>query len=354
MKNIIIATLLLAVIACSNKKDAAPQAASALQTAPAKTLNVYTWTNYFHTKAIEKFESENNVKISFSYFSSNEELLAKLQAGAKGYDVIVPSGYVVQAMKSLELLESLNGKSLSEHKNLQKIFQSPPYDPELEFVMPFAWGTTGLAVNTKRVKTKVDSWKSMYDDPSLAGQITMLDDPPEVLGSALKYLGYSLNERKPEALARAKALLKKQKPALKAYNSETIPLLESGDVAIAQSYSSDVAQVQDKHPHIQYVIPKEGTSIWADNLAIPRGAPSVDLARRFIAYMTTPEVAALQVEHLFINPVVDMKNHPQAIARLKKAGLIPTDEQMKTLEYNSDDPEQHEVISRVWTELKAE
>lgn len=347
MKRLLPLLFLLMLAACT-KKDAPPAAAEP------KELNVYTWSNYFAPEVIEEFEKKSGAKVRFSYFSSNEELLAKLQAGAKGYDVIVPSGYVVRAMKSLGLLEPLGEGAIPETKNLLPQFQSPPFDPKLEYVTPFSWGITGLGVNKNRVKGDVDSWSWVFEHPELKGQITMLDDGPTVIGAALKKLGHSFNSDDTAALNQAKELLKKQKPLLKAYTSETIPLLESGDVAIAQSYSTDVGQVSSKHPNIQFVIPKEGGEIWVDNLAIPKGAPAPGLAKDFMRFILQPSVAERQSKHLFTNPVVQMPEGSDVMKKLRSLGLIPTDAQLKTLEYMSDDPGHHDRVTRIWTELKAE
>ncbi|MBI3544112.1 MAG: extracellular solute-binding protein, partial [Deltaproteobacteria bacterium] len=142
--------------------------------------------------------------------------------------------------------------------------------------VPYSWGTTGIAVNRAKVKAKVDSWAWLFEHPELAGQLTMLDDAPAVVGSALKFLGYAYNESSPEAFAKVKALLTRQKKALKAYTPEAQPVLESGEVAIAQAYSGDVIQVRTrKNPNIEYVLPKEGGEIF--------GARADEIRRRAAA-----------------------------------------------------------------------
>ncbi len=343
MKRILALLLLASLAACTKESVDAPTA-----------INVYTWSNYFSPEAVARFEKESGVKVNFSYFSSNDELMAKLQAGARGYDVILPSGYVVKALKTLGLLQPLKGGAMAEAKHLTARFRNPAYDPDLEYVMPFTWGTTGLAVNKAKVKQKVDSWAWVFSHPEMKGKITMLDDPADVIGAALKLSGHSLNAGEPEALKKAQALLREQKKFLKAYTSETKPLLESGEVAIAQAYSSDVGQAMQVNPNIEFVTPKEGGPLWTDNLAIPVGAPSPETAKKFIRFMTRPEIAALQSKFLFTNPVVNLPAGDSVMKQLQKAGMIPSPELMAKLESNSDDPALHEAHARLWTELKAE
>lgn len=341
---------------CTKKTDApAPGAATsaAASSTAGKTLNLYCWANYFSPELIKRFEEKTKAKVIFTYFSSNEELLAKLQAGARGYDLIVPSSYLLKALKELSLVEPLGKLDWPELGKLSPRFKAPSFDPNHEFTIPYAWGTTGIAVNRAKTKDKVDSWSWLFDHPELKGQITMLDDATTVFGSALKYLGYAYNESSPEALKKAKDLLTKQKKWLKAYTPESQPVLESGEFVVAQAYSGDVLQVQKRGANIEYVLPKEGGELFTDTLAIPKGAPSPELAKEFMRFTLVPDVAAVQVQHLFFSPVVDIADVVGAKAVLEKPGVMPSDEQLKKFEVMSDDPERIEAIQRLWTELKS-
>ena len=345
--------LIVAALLPACTKKTAETGASAPAAKPT-AINVYSWSNYFNPEVVQRFETESGVKVNFSYFSSNEEMMAKLQAGARGYDVILPSGYVVKAMKTLGLLQPLKGSELPEAKHLSARFRHPDFDPQLEHSVPFAWGTTGLAINTAKVKQHVDGWAWVFQHPELKGQITMLDDPSGVIAAALKFLGYSLNDTKPEALKKAQELLLGQKKILKAYTSEAKALLESGDVAIAQAYSSDVGQAMRTNPNIQFVVPKEGAELWLDTLAIPTGAMAPATAKEFIRFMLRPEIAELQTKYLFTNPVVELPAGSEALKQLERMHFIPNAALMSKMEAISDDPALHETHARLWTELKAE
>jgi spermidine/putrescine transport system substrate-binding protein len=350
MKRILPLVLLAALSACSKK---APEAAAPAAAKPA-AINVYTWSNYFSPDAVAQFEKESGVKVNFSYFSSNEELMAKLQAGARGYDVILPSGFVVKALKTLGLLQPLKAGAFPEAKHLSARFRNPDFDRDLEYAVPFAWGTTGLAINKAKVKQKVDSWAAVFQNPALKGQITMLDDPSGVIAAALKFQGQSLNEIRPDALKKAQKLLMEQKKILKAYTSEAKALLEAGDVAIAQAYSSDVGQAMRTNPNIEFIIPKEGAELWVDTLAIPVGAASPETAREFIRFMMRPAVAEMQSKFLCTNPVVELPASSEVVKEHTKLHFIPDTALMARMEVISDDPALHDAHARLWTELKAE
>ena len=319
-----------------------------------KVLNLYCWSNYFSPEVITRFEQKTSAKVIVNYFSSNEELLAKLQAGARGYDLIVPTSYLIKALKELNLIQPLGKLDWPELTNLSKRFKSPAFDPAHEYVIPYAWGTTGIAVNKAKIKDKVDSLSWFFDHPELKGQVTMLDDAPSVVGAALKYLGYSYNEESPEALAKAKALLVKQKKLLKSYTPESQPVLESGEVAVAQAFSGDVMQVKNrKNPNIEYVLPKEGGEFFVDNLAIPIGAQSPELAKEFIRMTLQRDIALAQVRHLFFSPVVELKGALASEELLSNKVVFPSDEQLKKFEMMSDNPKRLEAIQQIWTELKS-
>lgn len=352
--------LAIAGIACTKQSNdqttetGASASLSAGSKSSARVLNLYCWANYFAPEVIKRFEEKTKAKVNFDYFSSNEELLAKLQAGARGYDIIVPTTYLVKALKELKLIEPLGSLDWPELKNLTPRFQAPDFDPKHEYTIPYSWGTTGIAVNRAKIKDKVDSWAWLFEHPELKGKLTMLDDAPSVIGAALKYLGYSYNESSPEAFAKAKALLAKQKKLLKSYTPESQPVLESGEVALAQAYSGDVLQVKNrKNPNIDYVLPKEGGEIFIDSLAIPKGATSPDLAKEFMRFTLQKDIAAMQVKHLYFSPVVDVKEQPEVKSLLDNPSVFPTEKQLEKFEVMQENPERIEQIQKLWTELKS-
>jgi spermidine/putrescine transport system substrate-binding protein len=346
----------LLLVLVFNLLAACTKSSTTTDSASSKTLNLYCWSNYFSPELIQKFEKATNTKVVFNYFSSNEELLAKLQAGARGYDLIVPSGYLLKPLKELNLIQPLGEFSKSPALNaLNSRFKAPAFDPKHEYSVPYSWGTTGIAVNKTKVKERVDSLAWLFTKPELKNQVTMLDDAPTVIGTALKFLGYSFNEGSHEALEKAKELLKKQKTWLKSYTPESQPVLESGEFVVAQAYSGDVLQVKRrKNLDIEFIHPKEGGEYFVDTFAIPTGAPHAELAKQFIEYTLNKEVALTQVEHLFFSPVVDISSLQSGKSAIfGNTTIFPSDATLKNFEMVIDNPERISALEKIWTELKS-
>lgn len=254
-------------------------------------LNIFIWSNYLPESVIAEFESRYNAKVNVELYDSNEALLARLQSGGVSYDVIVPSDYMVTVLKEQGLLEEIDRDSITNFSNLEPEFVQGAYDPLNQFSIPYMWGTTGIAYRKDKVAGPVDSWSVMWD-AKYKDRIAMLDDVRETFGAALKSSGKSLNSTDPAEIEQAARLLAQQKPLVKAYDSGGFDqLLLSGDAWIAQAYSGQIAKAMSENPQIGYVIPKEGCTIFIDNLCIPRGARNRELAHQFINFVLEAKVA---------------------------------------------------------------
>ena len=350
MKIICSLLLLLLFFSCTKKPN---ESTNQTQSASTNNLNIYCWSNYFSPDFIKTFEEKTKSKVVFNYFSSNEELLAKLQAGASGYDIIVPTGYILKPLKELNLIQPLGKLDWPELNNLSDRFKSPKHDPHHEFAIPYQSGTTGLAVNKLKIKSKVDSLSWLYAHPELKGQIAMLDDAPTVIGITLKYLGYSYNENSDVAFNKVKETLLKQKPLLKMYSADPMSLLESGDVAITQAYSGDVLQNKRKNNNFDYIFPKEGGEFYLDYLAIPKGAPNLTLAKEFIRMSLDVKSATAQMMHLFYTPAVNLNGIKGIENLLNNPIIFPSESLLKKYEMLDDNPERLEKINHLWLELKS-
>ncbi len=335
---------------CTSKNS---QESSAAIEADKKVLHIYCWSNYFSPKFISEFEKSTGIKLDLNYFSSNEELMAKLQAGARGYDLIVPTGYLINALKNLNLIEPLGKIDWPELSTLSGRGKNPEHDPNYEYTIPYQMGSTGIAVNRAKLTTKVDSLSWIFEHPELKGQISMLDDAPSVIGAALKYLGYSYNEGSDQALQKAKELLKKQKPLLKTYSGDPMPIFESGEITIGQMYSGDAYQVRRKNPKVEFILPKEGGEFFVDYLAIPKGAKNIDGAKVFMRYSLNQKLAIEQAKHLFYIPAVGIAGVAEAAELLKLPAMNSSSDALKNFETLKDNPERLEKLQRIWTELKS-
>lgn len=255
-------------------------------------LNVFIWSNYLPESVIAEFESRYNARVNVELYDSNEALLARLQSGGVSYDIIVPSDYMVTVLKAQGLLEEIDRDAITNFANLDPEFVQGPYDSLNQFSIPYMWGTTGIAYRKDKVAGPVDSWAIMWES-KYRDRLTMLDDVRETFGAALKRLGKSLNSTDPAEIEQAARLLAEQKPLVRAYDSGGFDqLLLSGDAWIAQAYSGQIAKAMNDNPQIGYVIPKEGCTIFVDNLSIPRVAKNSKLAHQFINFVLEARVAA--------------------------------------------------------------
>jgi spermidine/putrescine-binding protein len=324
----------------------------------AKQLHIYNWGEYIDPQIYADFEKEFGVKVVEDTFSSNEELLAKFQAGATGYDLIVPSDYMVAIMIQLELISPLNYDNIPNAKNIDAKFKDPPYDPGNKYSVPYQWGTTGIGYDNTVFDEPPDSWAYLFDPAvasQYAGKMSMLNDSREAIGAALKYLGYSVNATDEKQLEEAKQLLIQQKPWVKTYDSESFEnLLAAGETVIAHGYSGDFFMAAVEAEQVSYAIPKEGGTIWTDNLAIPKTAASQYTAEVFINYLLQPEVGAKISNFTWYASPNDASKEFIEPEILEDPGIYPPQEVMDKLEFIRDVGAATALYDRIWTEIKTE
>ncbi len=258
-------------------------------------LNVFNWSNYVAPDTIPAFEREFGVRVRYGIYEGNEEMMAKVLSGNSGWDVVFPSNYVVAPLREMELLQPLRHDWLPNLGQLEDRFQRPPWDPTLEWSLPYMWGATGILYNRAGLG-EIDSWKALWDE-RLSGRITMLDDPSDVFGACLKMLGYSANTTDPRQIAGARALAIRQKPLLRAYlNAEVRDQVVAGDVLAAQLWTTTAQQAMDDTADLAFCYPKEGYVLYADNAVILRESGRSRLAHHFLDYLLRPAVSAAIVE----------------------------------------------------------
>jgi spermidine/putrescine-binding protein len=344
-------TIGLALAACG-KKDAPPADGAAAGSADLgemeKELNIYAWSDYIAEDTVPNFEKEFGVKVTYDTYESNEEMVAKLHAGASGYDIVLPSNYTVPVMIATNLATPLSKQYLTNLKNLAPTFINPVFDPDNKYSVAYQWGTTGIAYRTDKVPDPGDSW-GIFLDPKYKGKMTQMDDQRDVIGSWLRYRGHSLNSVDPAELAGAKADAIAAKKNLKAYISAPVKgQLVSGDVWIAQLWNGDTAQAKVEQPNIAYMLPKEGCTIWTDSMVVPRTAPHKRAAHEWINYVLRPDVAA---------NISNFTGYgtPNAIGLPMMTTPVPypTAEEFQRLEYQKDLGEHNQMWDQLWTEIKS-
>jgi spermidine/putrescine transport system substrate-binding protein len=308
-------------------------------------LSIYNWSDYISPETVPNFEKEFGVKVNYGTYESNEELVAKLQAGVSGYDLVVPSGYIVAVLAAQDIITPIHHQYLTNWGNLSPIFLGLPFDPDNQFTVPWQWGTTGIAYRTDKVSPAPDSW-AVFHNHELAGKMTMMDDRREVIGAFLRFRGHSLNSVNPAELAQARADALQARQNLKDYKSAQAKTdLIAGDVWVAQLWNGDTTQARAQQPNLGYVLPREGCTIWSDSLVIPRSAPHKRAAHEFMNYILRPEVAAA------ISNFTGYGS-PNAKAQLEVPVPYPSSAELGRLEYQEDLGENSRLWDQVWSEIR--
>jgi spermidine/putrescine transport system substrate-binding protein len=339
-------------MSCTSKEKGA--GSSSDTTRQNKKVNLAIWSNYLPPELISRFEKQSGVKVQVSNYSSNEELLAKLQAGASGYDVVVPSDYMIFVMNKLGLLNELDYAQIPNSKSIDSKFLKKGYDPENKHSIPYDWGTTGIAINRTLYSGTVKGWKDLFTKEDLFGKFTLLDDAREVIGAALKLQGHSLNSKNPDELNQAKALLLKARKNVKAFTSEPLMPLVNGETAVAHIFMSDALQARRKTGgKIDYIIPEEGGTLWVDSLVIPKGAKNLKEAHQLINFLLEPSSNAATVVSVLVAPA-----NREAFALLPKdiqndPLLFPPASVLAPCEMIQDLGDGLVMWDRIWTEIKA-
>jgi len=325
---------------------------------PAKEIVFYNWSEYIDPQVYELFEKETGIKVVEDNFSSNEELLAKLQGGATGYALIVPSDYTVKIMIDQGMLAPLDQDKIPNLKNIAPRFRDVYYDPGNKYCVPYQWGTTGIGYLSDKVE-KPESWSVFFDpDPNAPwyGRMTMLDDAREAFAAALVYLGYDINTTDEKQLEEAKQALIRAKAALSGYDSDTYEdLLAAGENLIAHGWNGDFLQAMEDNENIAYTIPKEGGVIWVDNVCIPASATPEQkvAAEMFLNFILRPDIGAMISEYNYYatpNKAAEAKLDADF---LNDPSVYPPKDVLDKLQFIKPVGEAESLYQRMWDEVKA-
>ena len=318
-----------------------------------RELNVYTWADYFKPELIERFERENNCRIVIDTFDSNEAMYAKLKAGAKGYDLVTPSSYMVSLMDQQGMVRKIRPELIPNRKNIDPEFLKITIDKSMDHSVPYMITVTGIAYLKSRVADVRPTW-ALFDRQDLKGRMTMFNDMRETLGAALKSLGYSLNSHNPEELDTAKeVVLRWRKNLAKFENEQYKSGLASGEFLLVHGYSGDILQVQKENPDIAFTIPEEGTAISCDDLVIPLGAAQEELAHKFINFLLDAKVAAENTE--FVGYLCPNRLSYELLPRemRENPALFMEPSVRSKSEVLDDLGRANELYIRVWDQIKA-
>jgi putative spermidine/putrescine transport system substrate-binding protein/putrescine transport system substrate-binding protein len=335
------------------------------------SISVYNWTDYIGTTTLADFEAKTGIKVVYDVFDSNETLEGKLLAGRTGYDVVVPSNHFLARQVKAGAFLKLDRSQLPNWKNLDPKLMTllEKNDPANAHSVPYLWGTNGIGYNVDKVKQvlgidHIDSWAVLFEPENLKKLtqcgVSMMDSPDEVFPAILNYMGMNPLSSNPEDYKKAEAKLLTLRPYITYFHSSKyVSDLANGDICVAFGYSGDVFQAANRAKeakngvNIAYAIPKEGSNLWFDLLAIPADAANAKDALAFINYLLDPEVIAkvsATVGYANPNPAAksfmeaDLVNNPeiyppQAVLDKLYISTTPTPEIMR-------------LMTRSWSKVK--
>lgn len=256
-----------------------------------KKLNLYNYDTYIGETTLDDFEAANGIAPKMDLFADMDELFSKLKGGNPGYDAVVVSNDYLERMVKANIMTPLDHAKIPNMANIDPAFTNPMFDPGRKYSIPYMWGTIGVGYRKSKIEGGViDSWKPLFESDAYSGKISLLGDAQNVIGCALKYLGYSFNSVVPEELQKVQELLIAQKKHIKVFADDNgQDLLAAGEVVACQEWNGDIAQVMVEDADLTYAVPKEGTNIWEDTWAIPVGAPHPDNAHAFLNYVLDGE-----------------------------------------------------------------
>ena len=251
-----------------------------------KKLNFYNWDTYIGENTLADFTDATGIEVKMDLYADNDELFAKLKGGNPGYDVIVPTNDYLERLIKADMVIPIDHAKIPNMANIDPRFQDAPFDPGRKFSIPYMWGTIGIGYRKSAVNGTPDSWKPLVDSDEYAGAISLLSDQQNVLGIGLKYLGFSWNSTDAGELKQVEDLLMKQKKNIKVFAPDNgQDLLAAGEVKLCEEWNGDIKQVMAEDDDLNYVVPKEGSLIWQDTLAIPKGAPHPENANLFLNFV---------------------------------------------------------------------
>ncbi|MDQ7970461.1 MAG: spermidine/putrescine ABC transporter substrate-binding protein [Oxalicibacterium faecigallinarum] len=330
-------------------------------------LHLYNWNNYLADATVKAFEASCKCQLVQSYYGDNEEMLAKLAAGAKGYDLLVPTGNALQSLIKQNALKPLDKKLLPNLKNVNPQMMDTQFDKGNQFSVPYAYTVTVLGYNEQKMKElgiKVDSWAAIFDPAILSkikGKVTVLDSANELMAAAMKYLGYSINDTDEKKWQEAKNVILKAKPYWAAFNGTSyIKGLTVGDIWLVHGYSNDIYQADEdakaagRKFRIRHALPKEGAAMSLDSLVIPKDAPRPDLAHKFINFVLDGKNGA-ELSNLIGSGSPNSASIPFIKPDLaKNQAIFPDAATTAKLEMLQDlNSKQRRTLNRIWTEIRA-
>lgn len=297
-----------------------------------KVLNIFNWGDYIDPALVKKFERQTGYQVTIQTFDSNESMIEKIRQGGTTYDLTMPSEYMVEKMKKMNLLKPINHRRLKHLNQIDPLFLNQSFDPRNQYSVPYFWGTLGIIYNDKYVKPNSlkhwqDLWSSKYKNA-----ILLIDSVRDVFAISLLSQQRSINTTNFEVLNQTKNKLVELTPNIKAIVADEIKMyMEQEESYLAVDWSGEAAEMMRVNPHLHYLVPEEGSNLWIDSFVIPKTAKHFDAIYQFLNFMNEPKNAAQNARYVgYATPNQGAKKMlPNAI--VKQSSFYPSTELMKRL-----------------------
>ena len=263
---------------------------------------VYNWGEYMDPEVIKEFEEETGIKVVYDEYETNEIMYPKVVSGAATYDLICPSDYMVSKMIENDLLQPINLDHIPNYKNIDETYleQSKGFDPDLQYSIPYLWGTIGILYNKSMIDEgdTIDSWEVLWDE-KYKDNILMQDSVRDAFMIPQAILGYDMNTVDEKEIKECADMLIRQKPLVQAYVVDQVrDKMIGGEAAIGVIYSGEAIYSHRENEDLEYVIPKEGTNVWIDSWVIPKNARNVENAEKFLDFLCRGDIALRNSEFI--------------------------------------------------------
>jgi len=354
MKFLIFLSALLIIATALSGCSASSENAYGKNSSDKKVLNVYNWGDYIGEDVIAAFEEQYGIKVNYDTFATNEDMYVKIKSGGSNYDVIFPSDYMIEKMINENMLQKIDITNITNYDLIDDQFKNLDYDPNNEYSVPYMWGTVGILYNKTMVDEPVDSWDILWDE-KYANQILMLDSLRDSIAVALRKQGYSINTRDLNELEEAKQALIEQKPLVLAYvGDEVKDKMVGGEAALAVVWSGEAVAAKRENPDLEYAIPKEGSNLWVDAMAIPASSQNKEAAELFINFMCETEIAFQNADYIGYSTAHKEAKYlfPEEIINDKAA--YPLLEELDSCVIFKDLGDFTKEYDRIWTEIMAQ
>jgi len=311
-------------------------------------LYLFNWSDYIPDEVITNFEKETGIDVITDYYSSNEEMYAKIKAGGDGYDIAVPSTDYAEIMLKQGMLAKIDKSKIPNLKELdENIASKITFDSNHEYIIPYSVGATGIAVNTKYIKEYPKSF-DIFNRNDLKGKMTLLDDMREVMSSALIIAGHSPKSSNPDDLADAKKIILEWKKNILKFDSESFGKgFTNGEYMVVHGYYENiVAHMTDEQiENTDFFIPEKGAQMYIDSMVILKNSKNKENAEKFIDYIYRPEVYVKIIDYL------ETPSINKGARKIRTTKPVYTLDQLKNANLMTDLGEALEAQSEVWNEI---